>query len=122
MSLYEKIVLKEEKISVVGLGYVGMPLAVAFARKVNVIGFDLNTKKIELYKSGVDPTGEVGDEVIAGTTVDFTMDEKRLREAKFHIVAVPTPINGDNTPNLYPVESASEVVGRNLEEIGRAHV
>ena len=112
--LYEKILKKEEKISLVGLGYVGMPIAVAFARKVDVIGFDLNAKKIELYKSGVDPTNEVGDEAIKTTTVDFTADETKLREAKFHIVAVPTPVNTDHTPDLTPVIGASEILGRNL--------
>ncbi len=114
MNLYEKILNREEKISLVGLGYVGMPIAVAFAKKVDVIGFDLNAKKIELYKSGIDPTNEVGDEVIAKTSVEFTADETRLREAKFHIVAVPTPVNDDHTPDLTPVEGASEIVGRNL--------
>ena len=114
MSLYEKIVKKEEKISLVGLGYVGMPIAVAFAKKVNVIGFDLNAKKIELYKSGIDPTNEVGNEAIKETAVEFTADETKLREAKFHIVAVPTPVNGDHTPDLTPVEGASRIVGRNL--------
>ena len=114
MSLYEKIVAKEEKISLVGLGYVGMPIAVAFAKKVDVIGYDLNAKKIELYKSGIDPTNEVGNEVIANTTVEFTSDETKLKEAKFHIVAVPTPVNDDHTPDLTPVEGASRIVGRNL--------
>lgn len=113
MSLYEKIVSGKEKIAIIGLGYVGMPIAVAFARKVRVIGFDLNCKKIDLYKSGVDPTNEVGDEIKA-TTVEFTSDEKALQSAKFFIVAVPTPINQDKTPNLEPVESASEIIGRNL--------
>ena len=114
MSLYEKIVNKEEKISLVGLGYVGMPIAVAFAKKVDVIGYDLNEKKIETYKLGIDPTNEVGDDAIKATTVEFTADETRLKEAKFHIVAVPTPINGDRTPDLTPVEGASRIVGRNL--------
>jgi len=114
MKLYDKIVKKEEKIAVVGLGYVGMPIAVAFAKKVDVIGFDLNKKKIELYKAGIDPTNEVGDDEIKKTTVDFTSDEARLKEAKFHIVAVPTPINSDKTPDLSPVEGASRIVGRNL--------
>lgn len=113
-NLYEKIVNGEEKISLVGLGYVGMPIAVAFAKKVKVVGFDLNQKKIELYKSGVDPTNEVGDEVISKTTVEFTCDETKLKEAKFHIVAVPTPVNADHTPDLTPVEGASRIVGRNL--------
>lgn len=114
MSLYEKIVNREEKISLVGLGYVGMPIAVAFAKKVDVIGYDLNAKKIETYKAGIDPTNEVGDEVIKATTVEFTSDEAKLKEAKFHIVAVPTPVNDDHTPDLTPVEGASRIVGRNL--------
>ncbi|MBQ4429667.1 MAG: nucleotide sugar dehydrogenase [Clostridia bacterium] len=114
MSLYERLVAREEKLSLVGLGYVGMPIAVAFARKIDVIGFDLNKEKIKLYKSGIDPTHEVGDEQIAKSTVDFTDDESRLREAKFHIVAVPTPVNDDHTPDLSPVEGASRILGRNL--------
>ena len=112
--LFEKIIKKDEKISLVGLGYVGMPIAVAFAKKVNVVGFDLNAKKIELYKSGVDPTNEVGDDAIKATKVEFTADETKLKEAKFHIVAVPTPVNDDHTPDLTPVEGASEILGRNL--------
>ena len=114
MPLYEGLVSKREKLSLVGLGYVGMPIAVAFARKLNVIGYDLNAKKIELYKSGIDPTNEVGNEAISRTTVEFTSDETKLREAKFHIVAVPTPVNSDHTPDLTPVESASATLGRNL--------
>lgn len=114
MSLYEKIINKQEKISLIGLGYVGMPIAVAFAKKVEVIGFDLNKEKVALYKIGIDPTKEVGDEAIKNTTVDFTDDEARLKEAKFHIVAVPTPINQDKTPDLSPVVRASAMVGRNL--------
>ncbi len=114
MSLYEKIVNREERIAVIGLGYVGMPIAVAFAKKVDVIGFDLNEHKVKLYKSGIDPTNEVGNEAIQKTTVDFTSEELKLKEAKFHIVAVPTPINSDKTPDLSPVESASSTIGRNL--------
>lgn len=114
MNLFEKIVNKQEKMSVIGLGYVGMPIAVSFARKVNVIGFDINKDKINIYKSGIDPTKEVGDEAIKNTTVEFTSDEVKLREAKFHIVAVPTPVNKDHTPDLSPVESASRILGRNL--------
>lgn len=115
-SLYEKILNREEKISLVGLGYVGMPIAVAFARKVNVIGFDLNEEKIRLYKSGIDPTLEVGNDVIKESTVEFTSDETMLRNAKFHIVAVPTPVNDDHTPDLGPVEGASKILGRNLSK------
>lgn len=114
MSLYKKIINFDEKISVVGLGYVGMPLAVAFAKKVDVIGYDINKSKIDLYKSGIDPTNEVGNDEIANTNIDFTSDEKKLKEAKFHIIAVPTPINSDKTPNLSPVEGASRIVGKKL--------
>ena len=114
MHLYEKLVNKEEKLSLVGLGYVGMPIAVAFAKKINVVGFDLNKAKIDLYKSGIDPTREVGDDAIKATTVEFTADETKLREAKFHVVAVPTPVNDDHTPDLAPVEGASRILGRNL--------
>lgn len=115
MSLFEQIKSGEETLSLVGLGYVGMPIAVAFADEgVNVIGFDLNEAKIELYKSGIDPTHEVGDEVIAKSTVQFTSDAADLQRAKFHIVAVPTPVNQDHTPDLTPVIGASEILGKNL--------
>jgi len=114
--LYEKIIAHEEKISLVGLGYVGMPIAVAFAKKVEVIGFDLNASKVELYKKGIDPTREAGDKAIQNTTVTFTADEKMLQDAKFHIVAVPTPVKEDHTPDLTPVKSASEILGRNLKK------
>ena len=105
---------RKAKISLIGLGYVGMPIAVSFSRKADVIGFDVNQAKIDLYKSGIDPTKEVGNEVIAACAVDFTADETRLREAKFHIVAVPTPVNVDHTPDLSPVIGASTILGRNL--------
>ena len=117
MSLYTKLIHNEEKLSLVGLGYVGMPIAVAFAKKgLDVIGFDLNRAKIDLYRSGVDPTKEVGDETIRNSTVHFTADEQELKQAKFHIVAVPTPVNSDHTPDLAPVVGASEIVGRNLQK------
>lgn len=107
--------IKEEilrgPVAVVGLGYVGLPLAVAFAEHLPTIGFDLNEEKIALYERGFDPTEEVGPEKIKETTVQFTADPSRLREAKMIVVAVPTPINSDNTPDLKPVESASSLVG-----------
>ena len=114
MGLYEKIVNGEEKLSLVGLGYVGLPIAVAFSKKIKVVGFDINSKKIETYIKGIDPTKEVGDEAIKQCHVDFTSDETQLRDAKFHIVAVPTPVRSDKTPDLSPVIGASEVLGRNL--------
>lgn len=117
MLFYEKLIKKEKKLSVVGLGYVGMPIAVAFAQKgIDVIGFDLNKAKIELYKNGIDPTKEVGDEAIKKTTVYFTSKEEDLQKANFHIIAVPTPVNTDHTPDLTPVIGASEIVGRNLSK------
>ncbi|MCR5599036.1 MAG: nucleotide sugar dehydrogenase [Lachnospiraceae bacterium] len=114
-SVYEKLKNKTTSLAVVGLGYVGMPIAVAFAEKgLDVIGFDNNEKKIALYKSGIDPTKEVGDDVIKKTTLHFTSDPSELKKASFIIIAVPTPVNLDHTPDLSPVEGASRIVGRNL--------
>ena len=112
--LYERLIRGEDKLALVGLGYVGMPIAVEFAKHVRVIGFNHNERRIQQYKSGIDPTNEVGNEVISKTTVDFTSDEKRLSEAKFIIVAVPTPVKDDNNPDLEPMENASRIVGRNM--------
>lgn len=113
-NLYQNIIDGKDKISLVGLGYVGMPIAVAFAKKVKVVGYDLNAAKIDLYRSGIDPTREVGDDAIRATSIEFTADEAKLQEARFHIVAVPTPVNEDHTPDLGPVEGASRILGRNL--------
>lgn len=113
-SLCDALLTRKTKLSVIGLGYVGMPLAVAFAKKVGVVGFDLNVAKLEKYSSGFDPTGEVGEEAVRKTTMTFTADETRLRESRFHVVAVPTPINQDKTPDLSPVTGASAILGRNL--------
>ena len=115
MNLYEQLSAGKARLAVVGLGYVGMPIAVAFSRKINVIGYDLNEKKIALYRSGVDPTNEVGGEAVKNCAVDFTADETRLQDARFFIVAVPTPVNSDHTPDLTPVEGASRILGRNLK-------
>ena len=114
MSLCDELLSGNAALSVTGLGYVGMPIAVAFSKKMRVIGFDLNQSKIEAYNSGIDPTGEVGDDAVRDCTVEFTADERRLREARFHIVAVPTPVHDDHTPDLAPVEKASRMIGRNL--------
>lgn len=111
---YDRLIRGDEKLALVGLGYVGMPIAVEFAKHVKVIGFNHNERRIQQYKRGIDPTNEVGNEVISKTTVDFTNDEKRLAEAKFIIVAVPTPVKDDNNPDLEPVENASRIVGRNM--------
>lgn len=112
--MIEQLLERKKKLSLIGLGYVGMPIAVAFAKKVPVIGFDISKEKIALYQAGIDPTREVGDKVINATTVEFTSDETRLREANFHIVAVPTPVHDDHTPDLSPVKGASRILGRNL--------
>lgn len=112
--IYNSLISGKEKLSLIGLGYVGMPIAVAFAKKIRVIGFDLNKKKIDLYLRGIDPTHEVGDDIISESTVEFTADEHKLREAKFHIVAVPTPVKDDHTPDLSPIQGASTILGRNL--------
>ncbi|WP_029231910.1 nucleotide sugar dehydrogenase [Butyrivibrio sp. VCB2006] len=114
MSLYEKLLSGEEKLSLVGLGYVGMPIAVAYAKKIKVVGYDFNAAKVELYKQGIDPTREVGNDAIKETTVEFTADPEKLRECKFHVVAVPTPVNDDHTPDLSPVEGASRTLGKYL--------
>ncbi|MBR6088490.1 MAG: nucleotide sugar dehydrogenase [Anaerolineaceae bacterium] len=116
MNVYQELLNGKSKLALVGLGYVGMPIAVAFAKKVPVIGFDLNHEKIARYLEGYDPTGEVGNDAIRETTVEFTSDETRLKEASFIIIAVPTPINSDKTPDLAPVEGASLIVGRNLSK------
>lgn len=115
MELYDRLINKQETLAIVGLGYVGMPIAHAFAKKgLHVIGFDLNTAKIDLYRSGIDPTAEIGDEEIKKTNIHFTSDESELKKARFIIVAVPTPVNTDHTPDLTPVIAASEIIGRNL--------
>ena len=114
MDVYKDLLAGKTKLSLVGLGYVGMPIAVAFAKHVQVVGFDINEHKIAQYKKGLDPTQEVGDAAVKNTTVAFTSDETKLREAKFHIVAVPTPVNQDKTPDLAPVIGASTILGRNL--------
>lgn len=112
-NIYSGLISGKEKLALVGLGYVGMPIAVEFAKHVRVIGFDINEKRVNEYKNGIDATNEVG-EAISKTTVDFTSDPSRLKEARFIIVAVPTPVNSDNTPDLRPVEGASKTVGQNL--------
>ena len=112
-TIYKELITGKAKLALVGLGYVGMPIAVEFAKHVPVIGFDINEKRVSDYKNGFDPTNEVG-EAIKNTTVDFTADPARLKEARFIIVAVPTPVKEDNSPDLGPVEGASRLIGQNL--------
>ena len=112
-TIYSGLISGEEKLALVGLGYVGMPIAVEFAKHIKVIGFDINERRVNEYRNGIDATNEVG-EAIKNTTVDFTADPTRLKEARFIVVAVPTPVNDDNTPDLRPVEGASRTVGQNI--------
>ena len=116
MRVYEELVSKKEKLSLIGLGYVGMPIAVAFYKNINVICFDTNEKKISLYQNGIDPTKEIGDEEIKKCNVEFTSNEEKLKEAIFHIIAVPTPVKVDHSPDLGPIENASKIVGRNMRK------
>ncbi|MBQ0041375.1 MAG: nucleotide sugar dehydrogenase [Clostridiales bacterium] len=113
-TIYSNLIAGKAKLALVGLGYVGMPIAVEFAKHVNVIGFDLNEKKIQEYKNGVDATNEVGD-AIKDTTAEFTSDPAKLGEAEFIIVAVPTPVKDDNSPDLGPVMGASKTIGQNMK-------
>ena len=114
MITIDEIMNRKEKISVIGLGYVGIPLAVAFSKKANVIGFDVSKKKIEAYKAGLDPTNEVGESEIKACSIEFTSDANLLKKARFHIIAVPTPVKPDNSPDLSFIENASAIAGSNL--------
>jgi len=116
MSVFQNLLERKTCLAVVGLGYVGMPIAVAFSEKISTIGFDINQEKIKAYKNGFDPTQEIGNEGIKNSLVNFTFDEAELKKASFFIVAVPTPVNEDTTPDLSPVVGASEVVGRNIQK------
>lgn len=112
-NIYQGLISGTKKLALVGLGYVGMPIAVEFAKHVKVIGFDINKKRINEYTNGIDVTNEIG-EAIKDTAVEFTVDPTKLKETEFIVVAVPTPVNEDNTPDLRPVEGASRIVGQNL--------
>lgn len=112
-TIYQGLISGTEKLALVGLGYVGMPIAVEFAKHIRVIGFDINENRVNEYKNGIDATNEVGP-AIKNSTVDFTADPTRLKEARFIVVAVPTPVKEDNSPDLGPVEGASRTVGQNL--------
>ncbi|XID91105.1 nucleotide sugar dehydrogenase [Paenibacillaceae bacterium WGS1546] len=116
MSLYLDLLNRRKKIAVIGLGYVGLPLAIELAKKYDVVGYDNNPQKIEKYINGIDVTKEVGDEILKNTSIRFTSNEHILQECSFLIVAVPTPLNSDKTPDLKPVVSASRTIGRNLKK------
>lgn len=110
--MYQELVDRKEKLAVIGLGYVGLPIALEFARKISVIGFDINAKRIELMKNGIDPSNELEKEAFDGCDITFTNSLDALREAKFFIVAVPTPVDEHNVPDLIPVQKASETIGK----------
>lgn len=115
-TMLNKLLSNHTSLAVVGLGYVGLPIAIAFSKKVSVIGYDNNKDKIEQYKAGRDPTNEIGDQALKDASLLFTNDEKLLQQAHFIIISVPTPIHGDKTPDLSPVTKASITVGRNLKK------
>lgn len=116
MNIYEKLLSKEAKLSVIGLGYVGLPIALEFARKISVIGFDIRPDRIELMRQGIDPSEELAKEDFEGTDIYFTANPEDLKQAQFFIVAVPTPIDRHNQPDLTPLIKASETVGKVLKK------
>src|ERR1700740_2273146 len=116
MGIYEKIVKKEAKVAVIGLGYVGLPIALAFAKKVKVIGFDINEKRVNMMKKGIDPSNELGKKEFAGVDIQFTHKLEDLKKANFFIVAVPTPIDEHNLPDLKPLIASSTTVGKVLKK------
>lgn len=116
MNIYEQLLKKETKLSVIGLGYVGLPIALDFAKKISVVGFDIKPDRIELMKKGIDPSKELDGSEFIGCDIQFTSNLDDLRQASFHIVAVPTPIDKHNLPDLRPVLGASETVGKVLKK------
>ena len=114
--MYNELVEKKKKISVIGLGYVGLPLALVFAKKFSVIGFDINESRVELMKKGIDPSKELESEAFEGCDIHFTTNPDDLKKAHFHIVAVPTPVDNAKVPDLKPVLSASRTVGKALKK------
>ncbi len=116
MSIYQKLINKETKLSLIGLGYVGLPIALEFARKISVIGFDISTERVKMMKNSQDPSGELNSEAFENCDINFTANPKDLKEASFHIVAVPTPIDSHNMPDLSPLISATKTVGKILKK------
>ncbi len=114
--MYSALINKEVKLAVIGLGYVGLPIALEFARKVSVIGFDINDKRVEMMRQSIDPSGELDKEEFAGCDIQFTSSIEDLKEASFYIVAVPTPVDPHNVPDLIPVQSASTTIGKVVKQ------
>ena len=115
-SIYQKLIDKETKLSVIGLGYVGLPIALEFAKKIKVIGFDIKEDRLELMRKNIDPSEELESSFFEGCDIEYTASVDKLREASFHIVAVPTPIDKHNMPDLTPVIAASITVGKALKK------
>ncbi|WP_240627842.1 nucleotide sugar dehydrogenase [Terrimonas sp.] len=116
MLIYDDVINKKAKLAVIGLGYVGLPIALEFAKRVSVIGFDINAKRIEMMRNGIDPSNELESSAFAGCDIHFTNSLDELREAKFFIVAVPTPVDEHNVPDLIPVKRASETIGKVIKK------
>lgn len=114
--MYQDLVEKKEKLAVIGLGYVGLPIALEFARKLSVIGFDINAKRIQLMQQGIDPSNELSKDEFNNCEIEFTDSLDELRKAKFYIVAVPTPVDEHNVPDLTPIKKASETIGKVIKK------
>src|SRR4051812_46366293 len=114
--MYEKLINKEAKLAVIGLGYVGLPIALEFAKSVRVIGFDINEDRVGLMKNNIDPSGELPSSAFEGTDIEFTTSLEKLKEASFYIVAVPTPIDEHKWPDLRPLLSATKTIGKVIKK------
>lgn len=116
LKMYQHLLDKNKSLAVIGLGYVGLPIALEFAKKIRVIGFDINTKRVEMMRNGIDPSQELDSQAFAGCDIEFTNDLEVLKKANFYIVAVPTPVDEHNTPDLVPIQRASETIGKVIKE------
>ena len=114
--MYQELINKEKSLAVIGLGYVGLPIALEFARKIKVIGFDINAERVELMRKGIDPSKELDSSAFQGCDIEFTSDIQALKSASFFIVAVPTPVDSQNLPDLIPVQRASETIGKVIKK------
>src|SRR5829696_1127774 len=114
--MYQDLIEKKKKLAVIGLGYVGLPIALEFSRKLSVIGFDISEKRVEMMRQGIDPSNELEKEAFEGCEIEFTSSLDILRQAKFFVVAVPTPVDEHNVPDLKPVKKASETIGKVIKK------
>src|ERR1043165_205154 len=114
--MYQELLNKENKLALIGLGYVGLPIALAFAKKIKVIGFDINEARVDMMKRSIDPSNELEAEAFENGDIEFTTNLDTLREARFYVVAVPTPVDTHNVPDLTPVLRASETIGKVIKK------